>query len=158
MYDSAAGLGMGEEPMMLTMLPFRRANGRRGEGTPFPLLTGGEAEAEYRRAEGEFRPSPPTPHVPLVPRAMGGGQRGGRGLRTEADREEVEGDGGMRVGLVTEEERAARVVAEEGWGGVRERLRGLRERMVVEEGRLREAAEEAVREELAREGRSWGDS
>ncbi|KFY55071.1 hypothetical protein V496_07116 [Pseudogymnoascus sp. VKM F-4515 (FW-2607)] len=89
---------------------------------------------------------------------MGGGQRGGRGLRTEADREGVEEDGGMRVGLVTEEERAARVVTEEGWGGVRERLRGLRERMVVEEGRLREAAEEAVREELAREGRSWGDS
>ncbi|KAL5352414.1 hypothetical protein ACLOAV_002362 [Pseudogymnoascus australis] len=143
-YDSAAGLGMGEEPMMLTMLPFRRANGRRGEGTPFPLLTGGEAEAEYRRAEGEFRPSPPTPHVPLVPRAMGGGARGARGLRAEEEREE--------------EERAARVVAEEGWGGVRERLRGLRERMVVEEGRLREVAEEAVREELAREGRSWGDS
>lgn len=145
-YRSAAGLRMGEEE---PTLEHRRAN-----GTPFPLPSGGQMEAEYRRSEGEFRPSPPTPHVPLVPRAMGGGQRGVRGLRTEEER-----DGGMGVGVGTEEaERAARVVREEGWGGVRERLRGLRERMVVEEERLREVAEEAVREELAREGRSWGDS
>ncbi|KFY72451.1 hypothetical protein V499_07410 [Pseudogymnoascus sp. VKM F-103] len=136
---------------------------RMGEEIRRGMEETAEVPIQYKRANGwvsessAFLDSSADHQTPVVNRAMGGGGRGISGLRTEEDRERALREGMQRLGP-EEVERATRIAEEEGVRGVRERLKAVEERRRYEEGIMRQLAEEEVREELAREGRSWGPS
>ncbi|OBT69427.1 hypothetical protein VE03_01165 [Pseudogymnoascus sp. 23342-1-I1] len=153
----------GGEEVTPRIREYQRANGRGADGTPYPMQTREQVAANFERHRADVRRREEREErarremwergeeTTMPYRRAGGGYAPQvRVLKTR------ETPVVMLAGA--EEERAARVVGGEGWGGVRERLKDLRERMAVEEGRLREVAEEEVREQLAREGRSWGES
>lgn len=108
---------------------------------------------EYRGTDGRLQdqslaePRPAAEQTPLVPRAMWGGMRGVGGLRKMQDSE--------MAGSAKEAEA-------ENVGGGLERLRKRLRDVQTEESRVSDLIQqfiaEEVAEELAREGRSWGDS
>ncbi|OBT88226.1 hypothetical protein VE02_02806 [Pseudogymnoascus sp. 03VT05] len=151
-------------------MPYMRANGRGRGGEVYPSPSAEEVHEnlervreETRRWDEERQRAPRMPYkradgrVPDTSPFWGGEAAESVPLRTEEDRDRTLREEIQRLGP-EEVERARRISEREGVRGVRERLRGVEERRRYEEGVMRELAEEEVREELAREGRSWGPS